>query len=81
MTPVRDPMSSLAVRTNQDAPLTTLALSFLSPSEPPGRLIRTKRCTVYLDQYIECTITAPIMVQAIAGGLEYEFRFIERPLL
>ncbi|CAF4382242.1 unnamed protein product, partial [Adineta steineri] len=46
----------------------------------PGLLMRTKRCIVYYDAYIDCTIIAPIMVQAITNKLPYEINFFERIL-
>jgi hypothetical protein len=48
--------------------------------EPPGLLTRAEPCIVYYDEYIDCILRAPIMVQAINNNLNYTFNFVERRL-
>ncbi|UJR27549.1 hypothetical protein I4U23_008831 [Adineta vaga] len=57
----------------------SIARSDILIGKSPGSLMRIKRCTVYNDEYIECTIMAPVMVQAMMNGLSNEIDFLELP--
>ncbi|CAF4944463.1 unnamed protein product [Rotaria sp. Silwood1] len=46
----------------------------------PGLFMCVDRCVVYYDEYIDCAIRAPIMLQAMNNRLTYKFLFIERRL-
>jgi hypothetical protein len=42
--------------------------------------VRAEPCIVYYDEYIDCKIKAPRMIQAINNRLKYDFHFEERRL-
>jgi hypothetical protein len=70
-----EPISTLAVRNNTHS--SSSIYHYKICLEPPGLLKRTTRCIVYYDQYIDCTVRAPTMVDAINNRLACDFRFHE----